>query len=95
MIRLILLIILVLFVVWVLQAFLRGNDSNKNRDTLDSLVNSDQRNFGLQNSIFIIITAVILLALFVWLLPKFGINFFAILQKLIPIISTLRSILPF
>ena len=95
MIRLILLVILVLFVVWVLQANLRRKDNNKNKDTLDSSVNSDQTNLGPQNLIFIIITAVILLALVVWLLPKFGINIFAILQKIIPLITSMRSILSF
>ena len=38
---------------------------------------------------------IILFALFLWLLPKFGINFLSFFQKIIPLISTLRGILPF
>ena len=30
-----------------------------------------------------------------WLLPKLGVNFFALLQKIIPLLSSLRGILPF
>ena len=95
MVRLILLFILILFVAWILLPFLRTKDSNKTKDTVERALDSDQKNFRQQNTVLIIITAVILLALFVWLLPKFGINFLALLQKIIPIISSLRGILPF
>ena len=95
MVRLILLFILILFVAWILLPFLRTKDSNKTKDTVERALDSNQSNFRQQNTVLIIITAVILLALFVWLLPKFGINFLALLQKIIPIISSLRGILPF
>ena len=95
MIRLILLLILILFVAWILRPFLRTKDSNKTKDTVEKILNADRSNFKQQNTALIIISAVILLALVVWLLPKFGINFLGLLQKIIPIMSSLRGILPF
>ena len=94
MIRLILLLILILFLAWILLPFLRTKDSNKTKDTVESILDSDRSKFRQQNSVLIIST-VILLALIVWLLPKFGINFLGLLQKIIPIMSSLRGILPF
>ena len=88
------LIILILFVAWMLRPFLRTKDSYKTRNTVDRILNSDRSNFRQQKTI-LIISAVILLALIVWLLPKFGINFLVLLQKIIPIISSLRGILHF
>lgn len=95
MVRLILLIIIILFIAWVLQPFLDSRGSSKNKDTVDRILDPDQRDFRKQKAILIIVAAVILSALVLWILPKFGINFLALLQKLIPIISSLRSILPF
>ena len=95
MVRLILLIILILFVIWLLRPFLKTKDSSKTKDTVDRIINSDQSNLGQSKNIFIIIIMIILLAVVVWLLPKLGINFFALLQKIIPLIASLRSILPF
>ena len=95
MIRLILLLILILFVVWILRPFLRTKDNHKTKDTVERILDPDRSNFRQQNTVLIIIGAAILLALVVWLLPKFGINFLGLLQKIIPIMSSLRSILPF
>ena len=94
MIRLILLLILILFVAWILRPFLRTKNSNKTKDTVERILDSDRSKFRQQNTVLIIGT-VILLALIVWLLPKFGINFLGLLQKIIPIMSSLRGILPF
>ena len=94
MVRLILLLILILFVAWILLPFLRTKDSNKTKNTVERILDSDRNNFRQQNTV-LIISAVIILALFVWLLPKFGINFLGFLQKIIPIMSSLRGILPF
>ena len=95
MVRLILLIILILFVIWILRPFLKKKDSSKTKDTVENIINSDQHNFKQPNNFFIIIVTIILLALVAWLLPKLGINFFSLLQKMIPLISSLRGILPF
>ena len=94
MIRLILLLILILFVAWILRPFLKTKHSNKTKDTVEKILDSDRSKFRQQNTV-LIISAVILLALIVWLLPKFGINFLGLLQKIIPIMSSLRGILPF
>ena len=94
MVRLILLIILVLFLVWILRPFLTVNSGNRHKDTVDTILDPNKSNFRQQNTILLIFTTVILLALVLWILPKFGINFFALLQKIIPIISSLRGILP-
>ena len=95
MVRLILLLILILFVSWIMLPFLRTKDSNKTKNTVERILDSDRSNFRQQNTVFIIISAIILLALVVWLLPKFGINLLGLLQKIIPILSSLRGILPF
>ena len=95
MVRLILLFTLILFAIWILRPFFKTKDSNKNKDTVDRIINSDQSNLRQSNNIFIIIITIILLALVVWLLPKLGINFFALLQKIVPLIASLKGILPF
>ena len=95
MVRLILLLILILFIVWILLPFLRTKDNTKTKDTVERILDPDRRNLRHQNTTLIIISVIILFAIVVWLLPKFGINFLALLQKIIPMISTLRGILPF
>ena len=95
MVRLILLLILILFLAWILRPFLKTKDSNKTKDTVERALGSDRSNLRQQNNVLIIISALFLLALVVWLLPKFGINFLGLLQKIIPIMSSLRGILPF
>ena len=95
MVRLIFLIVLVLFIIWILRPFLKTKNRNKNKDPLDKILNSDKENFKQPENIYIIMTMVILVALVLWLLPKFGINLTAILQKVVPLIFSLRSILPF
>ena len=94
MFRIILLLILILFVAWILRPLLRTKDSNNTKDTVKKILDANRSNFRQQNTV-LIISAVILLALVFWLLPKFGINFLGLLQKIIPIMSTLRGILPF
>ena len=95
MVRIFLLLILILFVAWILRPFIKTKDSNKTKDTVERILDADRSNFRQQNTALIIISAAILLALVVWLLPKFGINILGLLQKIIPIMSSLRGILPF
>ena len=95
MIRLVILIILILFVIWILRPFLKTKRSSKTKDTVNRILNSGQSNFRRPNSVSIIITATVFIALAFWLLPKLGINFLSLLQKIIPIASSLRGILPF
>ena len=81
--------------VWILRPFLKTKDINKNKKTVNRILDPDQSNFTQQNTVLMIIVAVILLALVLWVLPKFGVNLLALFQKIIPIISSLRGILPF
>ena len=68
---------------------------NKKKDKLEGIMNVDKSNFRQSNTVFIIISVVLLFALFLWLLPKLGINLLSLFQKIVPLISTLRGILPF
>ena len=95
MARLILLIILILFVIWLIRPYMKKKERYKNKNQLDSILNSDKTRFKKPNTTVIILTAIILIVSVVWLLPKLGINFLALLQKAIPLIYSLRSILPF
>ena len=95
MVRLFLAIIIIFLLVWILRPFFITKDNKKTKNTVDRILSSDQSKLGQQNTVLIIISTVILLALVFWLLSKFGVNFFALLQKIIPIVSSLRGILPF
>ena len=94
-VRLIFLIISILFVIWVLRPFLKKKNSEKTKKVANRIFNSDQSNLGQPNNIFIIIIVITLITLAFWLLPKLGINFLGLLQKIIPVVSSLRGILPF
>lgn len=95
MIRLILLITLILFIAWIIRPFLTTKETIKTKNTIDRILDPYRSNFRHQNTPLLLITALVLLALFVWLLPKFGINVVSLLQKIVPLISSLRGILPF
>ena len=93
--RLILILVLILFIIWMLLPFLKTKNGNKKNNKLEEIMNSDKSNFRQPNTVFLIISVVLLFALFLWLLPKLGINLVSLFQKIIPLISTLRGILPF
>ena len=95
MVRLILFLVLVLFIIWISWPFLKTKKGNENNNKLEEIMNSEKSNFRQPNTVLIIMSVVILFALFLWLLPKFGINFLSLFQKIIPLISTLRGTLPF
>ena len=95
MVRLFLLMVIIFFIVWILRPFLNTKNSTKNKDNLDRILDPDQNSFRQQNNVLMIIAAIVLIVLVIWILPKFGINLLALLQKIIPIISSLRGILPF
>ena len=95
MVRLILIIVLVLFIIWILRPFLRTKNGNEKNNKLEDIMNSDKSTFMQPNTFFIIISVVLLFSLFLWLLPKLGINLLTLFQKIIPLLSTLRGILPF
>tara|TARA_B100000925_G_scaffold266992_1_gene227173 strand:+ start:366 stop:653 length:288 start_codon:yes stop_codon:yes gene_type:complete len=95
MVRLILFLVLILFIIWILRPFLKTKNGNEKNNKLEDIMNSDKSTFRQPNTIFIVISVVLLFALFLWLLPKLGINLLSLFQKIIPLLSTLRGILPF
>ena len=95
MARLILLLVLILFVIWIFRPFLKTKIGNKKNNKLEEIMNSNKSNFGKPNTIFLIISVALLFALFIWLLPRLGINLLSFFQKIIPLLSNLRGILPF
>lgn len=95
MVRLILILILILFIIWILRPFLKTKNGNEKNNKLEDIMNSDKSTFMQPNTFFIIISVVLLFSLFLWLLPKLGINLLSLFQKIIPLLSTLRGILPF
>ena len=95
MVRLILFLVLILFIIWILRPFLKTKNGNEKNNELEDIMNSDKSTFMQPNTFFIIISVVLLFSLFLWLLPKLGINLLSLFQKIIPLISTLRGILPF
>ena len=95
MVRLILILVLILFIIWILRPFLKTKNGNEKSNKLEEIMNSDKGTFRQSNTILMIISVVLLFTLFLWLLPKLGINLLSLFQKIIPLISTLRGILPF
>ena len=95
MVRLILILALILFILWILRPFLKTKDGNEKNNKLEDIMNSNKSTFMQLNTFFIIISVVLLFSLFLWLLPKLGINLLSLFQKIIPMLSTLRGILPF
>ena len=95
MVRLILILVLILFIIWILWPLLKTKNGNKKDNKLEDIMNSDKSTFMQPNTFFIIISVVLLFSLFLWLLPKLGINLLSLFQKIVPLISTLRGILPF
>ena len=95
MVRLILFLVLILFIIWILRPFLKTKSGNEETNKLEDIMTSDKSTFRQPSTIFIIISIVLLFALFLWLLPKLGINLLSLFQKIIPLISTLRGVLPF
>ena len=95
MVRLILFLVLILFIIWILRPFLKTKNGDEKNNKLENIMNSDKSTSRQPNTIFIVISVVLLFALFLWLLPKLGINLLSLFQKIIPLISTLRGVLPF
>ena len=95
MVRLILFLVLILFIIWILRPFLKTKNGDEKNNKLENIMNYDKSTFRQLNTILIVISVVLLFALFLWLLPKLGINLLSLFQKIVPLISTLRGILPF
>ena len=87
--------LMALFLIWVLRPLFKKKNSRETKDTINRILNSGQNNLKQTNNIFIITIIITLIALAFWLLPKLGINFLGLIQKIIPLVSSLRGILPF
>jgi flagellar biogenesis protein FliO len=82
MIRLFILIVIILFFIWLVSSLFFGSKKDLNKK-----INV------LKPSYFLI---VLILALFVfWLLPRLGVNPLFLIQKLIPMLSYIKNIIPF
>ena len=82
MIRLFILIVIILFFIWLVSSLFFGSKKDLNKK-----INA------LKPSYFLV---VLILALFVfWLLPRLGVNPLFLIQKLIPMISYIKNIIPF
>ena len=80
MVRLILFLVLILFIIWILRPFLKTKNGDEKNNELENIMSSDKSTFRQPNTIFIVISVVLLFALFLWLLPKLEINFLSLFQ---------------
>ena len=94
MFRLFLLALLILFFLWIVGSLFKIKTHDKNKSSFEKINNRNKSRFLQPNTILIIITGIILLALIVLLLPKFGINLWVLVQKLVLLISSLKGSLP-
>jgi len=82
MIRLFILIVIILFFIWLVSSLFFGSKKDLNKK-----INV------LKPSYFLI---ALIIALFVfWLLPRLGVNPLFLIQKLIPMLSYIKNIIPF
>ena len=95
MTRLILIILIVGFVLWLFAPLLKNRKRQDETSSLDQILQPKTVSFLGNNIFFSIILGGIFLAVAFWLLPKLGVNTVGLLQKILPLISSLRGILPF
>ena len=82
MLRLFILIVIILFFIWLVSSLFFGSKKDLNKK-----INV------LKPSYFLI---VLISALFIfWLLPRLGVNPLFLIQKLIPMLSYIKNIIPF
>ena len=95
MTRLILIILIVGFVLWLFSPLLKNRKSLDKTSSLNQILQPKTGSFlGNNLLITIILTGIFLVGAF-WFLPKLGINTVGLLQKILPLISSLRGVLPF
>ena len=95
MTRLILIILIVGFVLWLFAPLLKNRKRQDETSSLDQILQPKTVSFLGNNIFFSIILGGIFLAVAFWLLPKLGVNTVGLLQKILPLISSLRGVLPF
>ena len=82
MIRLLILICIILFFAWLISSLFFGDKKELNRKLVFP-----------KSSLFLILLIVALLAF--WLLPRLGVNPLFLIQKILPLLSSIRNIIPF
>tara|TARA_A100001388_G_C28546291_1_gene392661 strand:- start:201 stop:449 length:249 start_codon:yes stop_codon:yes gene_type:complete len=82
MIRLLILICIILFFAWLISSLFFGDKKELNRKLVFP-----------KSSLFLILLIVVLLAF--WVLPRLGVNPLLLIQKILPLLSSIRNIIPF
>ena len=82
MIRLLILICIILFFTWLISTLFFGDKKELNRKLVFP-----------KSSLFLILLIVVLLAF--WVLPRLGVNPLLLIQKILPLLSSIRNIIPF
>ena len=82
MIRLLILICIILFFAWLISTLFFGDKKELNRKLVFP-----------KSSLFLILLIVVLLAF--WVLPRLGVNPLLLIQKILPLLSSIRSFIPF
>ena len=95
MTRLILIILIGGFILWIFTPLLKNRKRQDEASSLDQILQPKANSFFGKNLLLVIILAGVFFVVASWFLPKFGINIFGLLQKILPLISSLRGILPF
>jgi hypothetical protein len=82
MIRLLILICIILFFTWLISTLFFGDKKELNRKLVFP-----------KSSLFLILLVVALLAF--WVLPRLGINPLLLIQKIFPLLASIRNFIPF
>jgi uncharacterized membrane protein (DUF106 family) len=82
MIRLLILICIILFFAWLISSLFFGDKKELNRKLVFP-----------KSSLFLILLIVVLLAF--WVLPRLGINPLLLIQKIFPLLASIRNFIPF
>ncbi len=95
MTRIILIALIVGFILWLLFPLLKSRKNKDETSSLDQILQPKTNSFLGKNLLLIIILAGIFFVVVFWFLPKLGVNIVGLLPKILPLISSLRGILPF
>ena len=95
MTRLILVILIVGFVLWLFVPLLKNRKNQDENSSLDQILQPKKGRFLGNNLLLIIILTVMILVVVFWFLPRLGVNTVGLLQRILPLITSLRGILPF
>ena len=95
MTRLILVILIVGFVLWLFAPLLKNRKKQDENSSLDQILQPKKGRFFGNNLLLITVLTVIILVVAFWFLPRLGVNTVGLLQRILPLITSLRGILPF